>query len=138
MAPDPEIDLSPVDVASCVAAFAPALDKVGAWGSGLLRSTRGQCRRAPPPVAAGVDASVDGRDRAAEVGGDLAQAVAVLDVRGHGQVERRRPDCSHHGAGIASYRESTSLHSIRLPTVAARRSTVESLTSAPPDSSRAT
>ena len=32
--------------------------------------------------------SVDGRDRAAEVGGELAQAVAVLDVRDHGQAGR--------------------------------------------------
>ena len=57
----------------------------GELGSGLLRSTRGQCRRTPSPVATGVDTSVDGRDRAAEVGDDLAQAVAVLDMRDHGQ-----------------------------------------------------
>ena len=108
MAPDPEIDLSPVDVASCVAAFAPALDKVGAWGSGLLRSTRGQYQRFPSPVAVGVDASVDGRDRAAEVGGDLAEAVAVPDVRGHDplavvgrahQVIKRRSRRPHHRPG---------------------------------------
>ena len=45
-------------------------------GSGLLRSTRGRRRRAPTLDAAGVDASVDGRNRAAEVGGDLPQAIA--------------------------------------------------------------
>ena len=31
---------------------------------------------------------MDGRDRAAELGGDLAQAVAMLDVRDHGQAGR--------------------------------------------------
>ncbi len=58
------------------------------WESGLLRSTRGQCRRTPSPITTGVDASADGRDRAAEVGGDLAQAVAMPDVRDHGQAGR--------------------------------------------------
>ena len=49
---------------------------------------RGKYRQGPYPVTTGVDTSVDGRDRAAEMGDDLAQAVAVLDVRDHGQAGR--------------------------------------------------
>ena len=53
-----------------------ARDELEEMGSGLLRSARSRRRRAPPSVTAGMDMSVDGRDRAAEVGGDLAQAIA--------------------------------------------------------------
>ena len=35
------------------------------------------------------------------MGDDLAQAVAVLDVRDHGQVERRRPDWATRYLGVA-------------------------------------
>ena len=61
-------------------------------GSGLLRSTRGERDRGLPLVSVGVHAPMDGCDRATEVGGDPAEAVAVPDVRGHGQVERTGPD----------------------------------------------
>ncbi len=51
--------------------------------------TRGHCRRIAPPGRCGCGRFVDGRDRAVEVGGYLAQAVAVLEGD---QMERRRPD----------------------------------------------
>ncbi len=67
-----------------------------------LRSSSFHPRPAPPSSAPSppcVDTPVDGRDREAKVGDDLAQAVAVFDARNHRRVERRRPDWSSQRRG---------------------------------------
>ena len=82
--------------------------RAGRAGSGLLRSTCGRCRRVLSLGAAGVDAPMDGGDRAVEMSRDLAQAVAVLDVRGHDplavirradEIGERRTRRPHHRPG---------------------------------------